>query len=271
MPSVTLVVVRHPFRPAAQAVGYLLWWRGLDLRMQGVSLPAVVDPHLRTWWTGRAGSPYAAAITYRKRGTPPTMGLHYLRLTPEGFVWELLQYDGNGPQLGVAGDVALPDLDGDGRPELVAWSVRPPDSLLTVETGVAPVMGEAIYVDRGAGFVPQDARVMPGPTVTLRQFLEALRAGDRRAAEEWLLDPTFRVLAEGNGWGALSSPRDFVVDRQEQGQSWPDWLGARVRGRDGRFQRWVFHFELREGRWRIRDFIAEQPAPARAEEGREAR
>src|SRR5712691_8029849 len=36
VPSIVLVLVRNPYRPRMETVGYLLWYRGPDLRMQGV-------------------------------------------------------------------------------------------------------------------------------------------------------------------------------------------------------------------------------------------
>ena len=264
LPSIVLVMIRNPNRPTMQAVGYLLWYRGADLRMQGMSFPPAVQPRLRSWWSAYQGSPYSAAIVYRGRGEPPRLGFKYLKLSGDGFYWDLVQYEGNGPELGVAGDVAWADLNRDGRPELLSYSPAPPDSVLTVEPPVQPVVREVIYTEGPRGFLPHDGRFVPGPLETLRQFLIALRAGENERARRLLVNPDFLELARAAGWATARSPRSFVVDRQQENLPWPEWLGARVTGTTGT-RRWVFHFALREGRWLIKDWIAEEaprPEPA---------
>jgi hypothetical protein len=269
IPSIVLVLVRNPERLTMQAVGYLLWFRGPDLRMQGIAFPPSIRPRLESWWSGRAGSPYAAAIVYRERGTSGRLGFKYLRLSPDGYYWDLVQYEGNGPDLGVHGDASFTDMDGDGRPELVSFSHAPPDSVLTIESPVKPILREAIYTDRGQGFVVHDARIVPGPLSTLRLFLQSLRQGDRAGARRLVENPDLLELAVAAGWASGRGPRTFVVDRQEEGQPWPQWLGARVVGPHG-VRRWVFHFVLRDGRWLIRECRAEEtPRPSAREEDTE--
>ena len=264
LPGIVLVMIRNPHRPTMQAVGYLMWYRGVDLRMQGMSFPPAIQPRLRVWWSSSQGSPYSAAIVYRGRGESPRLGFKYLKLSGDGFYWDLVQYEGNGPELGVAGDVAWADLNRDGRPELLSYSPAPPDSVLTVVSPVHPVIREAIYTEGPRGFLVHDARLVPGPLETLRQFLQALRAGEQERARRLLVNPDFLELARAAGWASMRSPRNFVVDRQQEGQPWPEWLGARVAGTTG-MKRWVFHFTLREGRWLIKDWVAEEaprPEPA---------
>lgn len=263
LPSIVFVLVRNPYRPSMQAVGYLLWYRGVDLRMQGASFPPAIRPKLRTWWTGRSGSPYAAAVVYRQRGVAGGLGFKYLRLSADGYYWDLVQYEGNGPELGRDGDASFLDIDGDGQPELMSFAPTAPDSILQVRNPVQPVMREVIYTDRGQGFVVHDARVLPGPLATLRLFLIFLREGNREQARKLLMNGDFLELALAAGWADNRSPGQFVVDQQEEGQSWPEWFSARVHGVTGT-RRWVFHFAFTEGRWLIKDWIAEaapQPAP----------
>ena len=264
LPSIVLVMIRNPDRPSMQAVGYLLWYRGVDLRMQGMSFPPAVRPQLRAWWSAYQGSPYSIGIVYRSRGATPRLGFKYLKLSADGSFWDLVQYEGNGPDLGVAGDVAWADLNGDSRPELLSYSPAPPDSVLTVERPVQPVIREAIFTEGTRGFVPHDARYVPGPLETLRQFVYSLRAGENERARRLLMNPDFLEFARAAGWASTRSPRSFVVDRQQEGVPWPEWLGARVTGTTG-VRRYVFHFALHDGRWLIKDWIAEEaprPAPA---------
>ena len=264
LPSVVLVMIRNPDRPSMQSVGYLLWYRGVDLRMQGMSFPPAVQPRLRSWRSAFQGSPYSTAIVYLARGTTPRLGFKYLKLSADGYYWDLVQYEGNGPELGAAGDIAWADLNGDGRPELLSYSPAPPDSVLNVERPVHPVIREAIYTEGSRGFVPHDARYVPGPLETLRQFVSSLRAGENDRARRLLMNPDFLEFARAAGWAATRSPRSFVVDRQQEDVPWPEWLGARVTGVTGP-RRYVFHFALRDGRWLIKDWIAEEaprPAPA---------
>jgi hypothetical protein len=260
LPSIVLVMVRNPYRPKMQAVGYLLWYRGVDLRMQGAAFPPCIRPRLRSWWTGQPGSPYAAAILYHAKGDQGRLGFKYLRMSADGYFWDLVQYEGHGPELGENGDASFVDLDHDGMPELVAFSTAPPDSILSVQNPVRPVLREAIYTDRGRGFEVHDARIVPGPLATLRLFISLLREGNRDQARRLLLNPDFLGLALAAGWADTRSPGSFLVDRQEEVQSWPTWLGALVRGPNGP-RRWVFHFALQDGRWLIKDWLAEEEGP----------
>ena len=263
VPSIVLVMVRNPYRLTQQAVGYLLWYRGIDLRMQGATFPPCVRPRLESWWTGRPSHPYAAAVVYDTRTLTPSLGFKYLELSADGYYWDLVQYEGNGPALGLAGDVAFADLNGDGRPELLAYSQAPHDSVLTTVAPVQPLLREAIYTDRGHGFVVHDARFLPEPLATLDLLLTWLREGKPENARHLLVNPALVDAALKLGWAELRTPRNFLVDRQEEGQSWPDWLGARVDTRSGA-QRWIFHFTLQDGHWLIKDWVAEEPSRSNA-------
>lgn len=261
IPSIVLVLVRNPWRPAMPSVGYLMWYRGPDLRMQGASFPPAIRPVLRAWWSGQSSSPYAAAVLFRLRGTAASQGFKYLRMSPDGYYWDLVQYEGNGPELGEQGDATFADVNHDGLPELIAYSLSPPDSILRVESPVRPLLREAIYTDRGRGFVAHDARILPGPLATLRLYVSLLRQGNHEQARKLLLMPDLLEFTLAAGWGTTRTPASFVVDRQEEGTAWPEWFGVKVRGADGVSRRWVIHFTLQEGRWLIRDCIAEGAPP----------
>ena len=108
-----------------------------------------------------------------------------------------------------------------------------------------------------------DARLVPGPLSTLDLFLTWLREGKPDNARHLLVDPAWLDRALKLGWADLRSPRNFMVDTQEEGQPWPEWLGARVETKAGA-QRYAFHFTLTEGHWLIKDWVAEEPARASA-------
>jgi hypothetical protein len=261
VPNIVLVLVRNPFRLTQQAVGYLLWYRGPDLRMQGVSFPPCIQPQMRSWWTGQQGSPYATAVLYRERREGTPAGFVYLRLAPDGFYWNLVQYEGRGPDLGPLSNAGFVDANRDGLPELVAYSASPPDSIMRIEPPVQPILREVLYTDRGQGFIPHEARYVGGPLHTLRTFVSLLRAGDRDGARALMLRPDLFELVEAAGWARTRTAGSFVVDRQEEGQPWPEWYGVRVLGVNG-MRRWVVHFAFQGGRWLIRDVIAEEvPRP----------
>ena len=260
VPSIVLVLVRNPYRRSMQAVGYLLWYRGLDLRMQGAAFPPCIRPRIRSWWTGQSDTPYATAILYHQRGSEGRLGFKYFRMSGDGFFWNLVQYEGHGPELGNMGDATFTDLNHDGQPELVSFSMAPPDSILAVANPVQPVLREAIYAERGRGFEVHDARIVPGPLATLRMFVSLLREGKRDQARRLLLDPVFLELAVAAGWADTRSPSNFLVDQQEEHQNWPTWFGASVRGPQGT-RRWIIHFAMQDGLWLIKDLIAEGAAP----------
>jgi hypothetical protein len=261
IPSIVLVLVRNPWRPAMQSVGYLMWYRGPDLRMQGASFPSAIQPTLRSWWSGQASSPYAAAVLFRLRGTAAAQGFKYFRMSPDGYYWELVQYEGNGPDLGDEGEATFADVNRDGLPELLAYSFAPPDSILRIVSPVRPVLREVLYTDRGRGFITHDARIVPGPLATLRLYVSLLRQGNHEQARKLLLTPDLLEFTLAAGWGTTRTPASFVVDRQEEGTAWPEWFGVKVLTGDRVSRRWVIHFTLQEGRWLIRDCIAEGAPP----------
>src|SRR5690348_14800611 len=148
LPSIVLAMVRNPFRPSAQAVGYLFWYRGDDLRMQGATFPANVRPRVRAWWSGKPAYPYELAVAYDRLTDPIQMGFSLLRMSPDGNYWNLVQYDGHGPELGRPGDVAFVDVNHDGLPEMVSYSPADPDTFLSVNTSVSPIENEVIWTER---------------------------------------------------------------------------------------------------------------------------
>jgi hypothetical protein len=258
LPSIVFVLVHHPDRAASHQVGYLLWYRGSELRMQGVSFPPSVRPRMRAWWTSDPRSPYAAVIGYERKGDPPQLGMRLLRMHPDGNLWALVQYEGNAPALGTPGELAFADVNRDGRPEIVTYTPADPDSFLTLAPGVPRLVQERVYTERPEGFVLHDARVVPGPVSTLRLFALTLMNQDREGARRLVVDPARVDEAFGHGWGSTRAADAWRVENGEA-QPWPEWLGLRIQGDRGP-RRWVFDFVIRDGRWVIRGWRPVQPA-----------
>jgi len=255
-----LVMVRNPYKRSADAIGYLLWFRGPDLRMQGASFPSNIRPRLRAWWTGRPTFPYSAGVIYEARTTPPRFGFKYFRMSPDGFFWNLIQYEGKGPELGIPGEALFADINHDGRPELLSYTAFVPDSFLTLPPAAPPILNELVYTERPEGFVLHDARTVPGPTTTLRLFALLLMDKRNESARQLLLDPAKLDQGLAQGWGATRAKGSWTVEYAEPEQAWPEWLAVRIKG-DRETKRWIFHFTIRDGRWIIRDWVPIEEKP----------
>ena len=256
-----LVMVRNPYKRTADAIGYLLWFRGPDLRMQGASFPSNIRPRLRAWWTGRPTFPYSAGVIYEARTTPPRFGFKYFRMSPDGFFWNLIQYEGKGPELGIPGEALFADINHDGRPELLSYTAFVPDSFLTLPASAPPILNELVYTERPEGFVLHDARTVPGPTTTLRLFALLLMDKRNDGARQLLLDPAKLDQGLAQGWGATRAKGSWTVEYAEPEQAWPEWLAVKIKG-DRETKRWIFHFTIRDGRWIIRDWVPIEEKPA---------
>lgn len=260
-PGTVLLMVRNPYKPSADAIGYLLWFRGPDLRMQGASFPPNFRARLHTWWTGRPTFPYSAGVIYETRAKTPRFGFKYFRMSPDGFFWNLIQYEGKGPELGAPGEALFADINHDGRPELIAYTVLEPDSFLSIPTTGPAILNEWVYTERPEGFVLHDARIVPGPMNTLRLFARLLMDKRYDGARQLLADPSKLDQALSNGWGSTRARGSWVVEYVEPDQAWPEWLAVRLKGDRGT-KRWIFHFTIRDGRWIIRQWLPVEPKTA---------
>lgn len=276
-PGVVLVLVRNPFRVASDGVGFLFWYLQNDLRMQGVSFPPARELRMRAWFTGRSESPYEACIVYDGKGERWRPGLKLLRMSADGRYWNLIQYEGQGPEFGARSTLAFVDANSDGRPELLCYHPVDDDSTFVLRSGVPRIVNEFLYTERPEGFVLHDARTVPGPVETLRLFVTLLAARQYDKAERLLLKPERVKDAVANGWPDLKGRDAWTVEYGEPNQPWPEWLEVRTQSPAGP-KRWIFHFFIQENRWVIRDWIpvtdkpaagvAVPPAPARADSAR---
>jgi hypothetical protein len=270
LPGFVLLLVRNPFRTSSDAVGFLMWYLRDDLRMQGVSFPPARDARLRAWFTGRKEMPYEACVLYEAKGTSLRPGMKLFRMSADGKYWNMIQYEGRGPEFGSRSTLSFADVNNDGRPELLSFHPVDPDSVFVLRSEVPPIVNEFIYTERPEGFVLHDARTVPGPVETLRLFTTLLRAGETERASRLLLDPKRIDEAVANGWPGLTARGAWSVEYGEPNQAWPEWLEVRTADPAGH-RRWIFHFYIQDGRWVIRDWkpvvdaLAKPPAGAPAD------
>ena len=259
MPNFVLVMVHNPFRNTA-AVGFLFWYRGDDLRTQGIAFEGGWRPVFRVWWSGHAEFPYECGIVDRTRSEKGAMSFLLLRLSGDGAYWNVQQYSANGPSLGGEGEVAWVDLNSDGNPELVTWVRAPSDSLFLECSGCPTLYDERTFVERAAGFELHDSRLVPSPYASFQLFIRLLHQQNRSAAARLLSDPTRLDEAIKLGWGTDRRPGTWKMEWAES-TPWPRWLMMRHATAKDR-PLYAVHFAMRDGRWIITDWGREPSAPA---------
>jgi len=252
-PQFVLLMVRNPFRLTADAVGFLYWFRGDDLRMQGVVFHPSVKPKMRVWWTGRPTAPYEWGILDEERTETRRAGLLLLRLNADGYYWNIVQF-GTAPLGDAKGAQAFwIDVNGDGAPEIVSWSRAEPDSAFEECMGCPRLQFESLFTEHEQGFSLQDGRLLPSPYSTFVLFIRLLREGNRSAATRLLETPSKVTEAVMLGWNARAARGTWKLEYAEEDQPWPRWLA--LRHRSGTL--YIVHFTMKDGRWIIRDWKAE--------------
>ncbi len=257
LPHFVLMVVRNPHRRTATPVAFLYWYKNQDLRIQGAQLRGGRRPEMKVWWTGRQGDPYAWAVVDRSL-PDEIMHLTLFRLAPDGNFWRLAQYDGSGRNLGVSGDLAWADSDGDQLPELFLWTNTIQDSLFEECDDCPRLRTELMFTDSPRGFRLYDSRLVPSPYATFAAFIHQLLENQRIAASRLLKNPDRVQDALAAGWGARRSPGTWKIEAAEPGTPWPSWLRVRLKGPQGE-RRWTIRFEQERGRWRIAEWSTVAP------------
>lgn len=256
-PQFVLMVVRNPYRLTAYAVGFLYWYRGDDLRMQGAMLYGGHRPAMRVWWTGYRDQPYSLGVIDHDRSLQGPVRMTLFRMGPTAAYWDLLQYPVDGNDLGGAGEAAWVDVNSDDRPELVAWVRAQNDTLFDGCANCPFIIHEMTYTESSEGMRLHDMRVLPSPYATFTLFVRLLGEGNRAAAARLLRDPAKVGEAMAAGWGGRRRAKAWMLEYAEE-ERWPRWLAFLHHGPRGD-QRYVVHFELKEGRWIISDWLKPRP------------
>lgn len=250
LPYFALLMVRNPFRPDAKAVGFLYWFRGDDLRMQGAQFSGGHHPKARVWWTGNQEAPYSWGVVDFTR-TDAAMHFTLFRLSTKGLFWTIAQYEDSGYKLGGSGAVSWTDVNGDLKPELIAWIPGEKDSMFEECSGCPKLINELLFAERPNGFKLQDTRIVPSPYSTFALFIRMLTEGSKTQAARLLKDPKMVDRAIAAGW-ATRRNRIWKVENAEPGTTWPEWLFMRFRGTPARA--YMVEFEMVRGRWVIKDW-----------------
>jgi hypothetical protein len=251
-PTFAILMVRDPYHLKARAVGFMLWWKVSDLRMQGVEFGGGIDPQARVWWTGREDQPWEWGIADRTRDADH-LGFLLLGMVPSGTYWRILQYDAHGIPTHGASTATWTDVNGDERPELIVFARANLDSTVIPCKECPKVYDQLTFVERPGGFVLMDTRVVPSPVSTLSRFVQLLGEGDRSGASRLLKDPRRIDEAIALGWSGLKRPGSWKILYAEPYTAWPQWLMVRVRGQQ-RTHDYRIGFDAAYGRWVLGDW-----------------
>jgi len=259
-PAFALLMVRNPSRYTADAVGFLYWYKGDDLRIQGVVFKGGYRPRIRVWRTPKPEFPYEWGILDATR--TGLLRFTLLRLSPSGLVWGIQQDEEGYPLLGESGEAAWADLNQDDLPEFVTWTRGATDSLFTECPDCPKLLTERTFVESGLGFEPQDERLLPTPYATLVYFVRLLIDGKLAQAEKLVRDPAKVREAVAQGWNQRAVRNPWYVEYGEAGEAWPRRLALRFQGPQG-VKRYVVIFAKREGRWIIDNWFEPRPISRR--------
>jgi hypothetical protein len=183
------------------------------------------------------------------------------RLGPTAAYWDLFQFPEANPDLTGAGEATWMDINGDERPELVTWVRAPNDTLFESCLSCPFIIHELTYIETRDGMQLYDRRLLPSPYATFTLFVRLLADGNRTAAARLLRNPAKVEEARAAGWGERRRPGAWKLEYAEE-ERWPRWLAFLHHGPRGD-RRYIVHFELKEGRWIISDWVTPRP-PGRA-------
>ncbi len=257
-PGFALLMVRNPYRWTARAVGFLYWYRGDDLRMQGAEFRGGVRPSMRAWWTTDRAAPYEWGVI-EEHGDPPILRFTLFQLDPGGAGWSLKQDEDSQPVLSGTGEAAWADIDRDGRPEIVAWLRAVTDSVFLECADCPHLLSERTYVEGRDGFEFLDERILPGPYSSFVAFIRLLHDRNLAGARRLLEQPDKVAKAQALGFGTFRGRGTWTVEYGEPGRRWPRWLELRFASAEGP-RRYLVHFAFHDGHWLIRDWVEPRPS-----------
>ena len=256
-PNFSLLMVRNPYRESADVTGFLYWYVGSVVHLQGVRFTSGRNVVMRVWHTKYAEQPFSMAIVENAHYGSKPLELSLLRMAGNGLFWTAAQYPGYGPDMGGRGDAAFPDLNNDGVPELVTWTRAQPDSMFLECRECPSLLTEYTWAERTQGFELEETRVVPTAYANFVQFIRMLREGNRTGAARLLADPSKVTEAIANGWDKGRGPGLWRITDAEEGETWPHRIV--VRFHHGEVDRsWVVNFVAKDGRWIIRDWIRQE-------------
>lgn len=253
----SLLMVRNPYRVSAAAVGYVFWWQGDRLRLQGTYFRRGFDPRFRVWWTGHGEWPYLCAIVDHGAAHDERPGFLVLHLSGDASHWSIVQYPGNGPDLEIGEEPAWEDIDGDGTPELLTWLRVPSDTLFTECPGCPGLIRERVFTVHQDRFQVEDSRVVPTTYAQFQRFIRLLTERRRTAARELVARAGVLDSALAFGWGTDRAAGAWHLDTAESGQLWPRWIVVRQTRAKGR-PLYAIHFTRERDRWLIQAILPER-------------
>ena len=256
-PAYALLMVRNPARYTADAVGFLYWYRGDDLRLQGVVFKGGYHPRMRVWRGAGSGNRMECGILDETQ----TRSLRFtlLRQSPGSLYWGIQQDEESSPLLGDPGEAAWLDLNQDGSPEFVSWTSGATDSLFTECPNCPKLLTERTFIEDGEGFGLLDERLLPTPYATLVYFVRLLIDGKSAQAGKLVRDPAMVREAVAQGWGKRIVRKPWFTERRQDGSPWRSRLSLRFEGPRG-VKHYVVIFAMREGRWIIDNWLESKPA-----------
>lgn len=261
LPDFVLLIAHNPARPSASSVGFLYWFRGNDLRQQGVLMHGR-KPRMRVWWTSKTEAPYEWAVVTENPSQDGRLNLLLVRLNETATFWVLLQYDVSG-DLGGSGDAQFVDMNHDAIPELSVWTRAEAESVFEAECGDCPhLTHESTYVLRTDGYDLYDRRLLPTPYAAFTLFIRLLQQQNRPAASRLLEKPDRVDEAVVEGWSRRGRGV-WKLEYAEPDQPWARWLAFRFAGPKGTV-RYIVRFSFKDGRWLIKDWTIPRAPTAKS-------
>jgi hypothetical protein len=218
------------------------------------------------WWTGNPLGPYEMGLVdHRRSGDTHEGYFSMLRLSRNADFWGAVQYGKKSFALGGPGPSRFVDLNGDGIPELVHWSVSPPDPRFVADMNLPPILSEGTWMRDEDGFHPLDHRTLPTPFATWVLFLRALGTGQAALARSLCSGPAPLATAERLKLGAVTAKGSWHVGESPDQEPWRSQFAFGYGTPGNREHECRVTLEEVEGHWLVSSIRAPRvPVPPRA-------